>query len=450
MGIYNCDWLSFTADFEGYNGAFLDSGGKRETFDVELNLPLHSLFGRLDEQRAKQDGSGMIDLGMWKFEVLNHGSRSYYYLLHNEDMEIRLARFRSSKDDMFPVFLHLKSQFLWSSIYGMTRLIDKYKLVMDWLQDVLNGKYLTSKINRIDLCYHTDDIPYGFCADRFVGRFTVDDTRRAHRIITGVNLGSRRSQQLYLRCYNKSLEARATKKSWFKAIWLAAGLDIKKVWNIEFQVDREFFSDFKAGRQRLDTAEDVIDRMPTIWYYLTNEWATYRIPDDDRRTRWTIDPWWSGLASFYECNEHLSRFKQRTLPTVDLLIPAIRGYLSSYAARLGGDLEDGSLLADLVAKMKEYELTADKTFLEVVERKMALIDPESEIDTLSFLRGETAKWMAQMDAEDLAKVYRPEPKPEERPKEPEQITTVDIFRKLYDEANEKRDAGTSPSSELYR
>lgn len=372
MGIYNCDWLSFTIDFENYNGMF--GQGKETTLNPEYNKHLSRLFAQLDEQRENQD-KGFIDLGLWKFEVMNHGSRSYYYLLHNEDMEIRLARYRSKTNEVYPVFVHFKSQFLWSDIYGISKLEDKFKLVVEWLQDVLNGKYIASKINRIDLAYHTDDVPSDFNADQFVGRHTLDTTRRTHRVVSGIDIGSRRSEKIFLRCYNKYLEARSTKKQWFFAIWEHHKLNIRKVWNIEFQCNREFFSEFRVGRRKLDTVEEVLSRLPALWFYLTNDWVSYRIPDHSRRSMWSFHPWWANIANYHECEEKIARDRQREIPTADMLIPAIRGFLSSYCARTGNDLQDGTLFRQLVEQINEYEEKSDKHFDKDVEKKRTLMDP---------------------------------------------------------------------------
>lgn len=374
MGIFNCDWLSFTADFKGYQAAIGED--LKNALDPDQNKHLARLFNQLDEQREKSDDSGFVDLGLFKFRVLNHGSRSYYYLLHNDDLEIRLARFRSKKEEIFPVYVHFKSQFLWSDIYNVSKLEDKFALVIEWLEDVLNCKYIASKINRMDLCYHTDDIPAGFNSEQFVGRYTRDETIRTHRVTTGVNIGSRRSQKLYLRCYNKFLEARASKKVWFFKIWEHAKMNIRKVWNIEFQCDRDFFTEFKVGSKKLNSAEDTIQNMSVIWHYLTNDWISYRVPDDERRSRWSIHPWWTSLSIFEESDEKVSRSDQRELPTADVIIPAVRGYLATYAARKGGNLNDGSLFKALIEDILKYDEQKGEHFEESVDIKRQLIDPE--------------------------------------------------------------------------
>jgi hypothetical protein len=331
----------------------------------------------LDEQREKADGQGHIDLGLFKFQVMNHGNRSYYYILHNEDLEIRLARFRHKDEHVYPVYVHFKSQFLWSEIYSVTSLMDKFRLVIEWLEDVLNGKYIASKINRIDLCYHTDDVPSDFNVDQFVGSFTLDTVRRTHRILSGIDLGSRKSQKIFLRCYNKFLEVRSTKKLWFYEIWQHANLNIRKVWNIEFQINRDFFTEARKSSMKMDTAEEVIEAMSAIWTYLTNDWISYRIPDNERRTRWSFHPWWLSLSQFHECTDKISRIRQRELPTTDVLIPALRGYLTSYQARMGDvGLEDGSLFQKLFNDLMEYDQKTGREFIDTVKRKQELIDPE--------------------------------------------------------------------------
>lgn len=389
-GIFNCDWFSFTADFTRYSPAGLN---KADDFDPEANSHLARLFERLDEQREKVDG-GFIDLGLFSFEVLNHGSRSYYYILHNDDMQIQFAKHRSKNLNNYPVYVHFKSQFLWAEIYSISSLDEKFRLVIQWLEDVLNGKYIESKINRLDLAYHTDDVPDDFNAEQFVGYHTLDTTRRTHRVVTGIDIGSRKSQKIFLRCYNKYLEARASKKSWFFAIWEEHGLNVRKVWNIEFQMNREFFGEFKVGNVRLDTAEQVIELQSDIWAYLTSQWVSYRVPDDERRSRWSLHPWWQSLSSYHESKNRLSRSRQRELPTADMIIPGLRGYLSSYAARMGYDIEDGTLFRQLFEDIHNYERVSSKDWNTDVNKKLSLLDPEgvtaeaveSLIDNLAYER----------------------------------------------------------------
>ncbi len=365
--MYNCDWFSFTADFDNY--------------DRELNFRLHQMFVILDFERVKPNEDRFVDFGLFKFEVLNHGSRSYYYILHNEDMQIKIAQFRSRSATSFPIYVHFKSQFLWSSLYGVSSLMDKFLLVIEWLEEVLGCGYIGSKISRLDLCYHTDDVPEDFNADDFVGRHTSDDTRRSHRRLSGVNIGSRKSQKIYLRCYDKYLESRATKKQWFFDIWFNAGMNIRKIWNIEFQLDREYFDEIKIAGKKIDSAESTIKGMASIWFYLTNDWITYRIPDKDRRTRWQISPWWIQLSVFNGDTGHLLiRHKQKNLPVLDALAPGFVGYLSAIAARTDSELLDGSLLQRVYKLIEDYENKNGKDFEKMVLKKKQLLDPEQKKD----------------------------------------------------------------------
>lgn len=372
-GIFNCDWFSFTADFEKYNAE--ENPTIKTTLDPEVNKHLATVFRKLDEEREKPEG-GYIDLGLFKFEVYPHGSRRYYYILHNDDFELQLARYRSHQEANYPVYIHFKSQFLWSSLYDMTRLKDKFDLIIEWLEQLIGGRYRASKINRLDLCYHCDDVPHGFNADHFVGRHTLDTTRRTHRVVSGIDIGSRKSEKLFLRCYNKYLETRATKKQWFYPIWMNAGLDVRKVWNIEFQMKREYFRETEINGTLYDTAEQVISGMSAIWLYLTTEWVTYRIPDNDRRTRWSLHPWWTGLYDFVETDDRVTRNVQRELPTEEAIIPALRGYLTSLAARTGDSLEDGTLFKRLLTSLKDYDEKNKTDFDEQSNIKKSLIDPE--------------------------------------------------------------------------
>lgn len=377
-GIYNCDWLSATLDFERYNPQD-NPDDVLNTLDPDQNKHLARLFAALDEQRGRQDGNGFIDLGLFKLRVYPHGNRSYYYLMECDDIELYLMRWRSKKDDNYPVYVHIKSQWLWSDMYGCVTLADKFALLVTWLEDVLNGKYKASKINRLDLCYHTDQMPDGYTADQYVGKHTLDDTMRTHRLVSAINIGSRRSERLYYRSYNKYLEVRAKRKEWFYEVWMAAGLNVRQVWNCEYQMAREFFTDTEIAGRKLDAVEDIIKHQATIWRYLTHEWLTYRVPDNERRSRWSLHPWWEQLQAYSESGVQISRGRQRELPTTNAIVPPLIGFLTAYAARKG-DSMDGTLFDRLRADIEAY---AERTGIDLEQRvsqKRMLMDPEDETD----------------------------------------------------------------------
>jgi hypothetical protein len=150
-----------------------------------------------------------------------------------------------------------------------------------------------------------------------------------------------------------------------------------KVWNIEFQIDREFFTETNIRGKKLETAEDIISSCEAIWFYLTNDWLSYRIPDHDRRSRWEIHPWWSQLVKFRECDK-ITRSKQIELPTEDAVIPPLIGYLSSYAARKGGTLEDGTIFKELYYQIIKYENRTGKYFNETVDKKKKLLGDDTQ------------------------------------------------------------------------
>lgn len=363
MGIFNIDWLSFTVDFENY--------------DAQKNWTLNKLFQHLDEQRERQDGQGFIDLGLFSFEVYPHGSRSYYYILHNEDLQIKLARYRSGNKESYPVFVHMKSYLLWADIHNLKKVEDKFGVIIEWLVDLIGSDYKQSKINRLDLCYHTDDVPEDFSADCFVGRHTVDRTYRTHRVVSGVEIGSRKTQRLFMRAYNKYLEVRSSDKTWFFDFWFEHKLNFRKVWNIEFQMNREFFDETKINGKRYNAVEEVLTGIPAIWNYLVNDWVTYRIPSSDRRTRWEIHPWWLTLKRFEEGGK-IKRGKQKELPTEEAITPALNGYITSYAARKGLSLDDGTLFKEIFGSLENYYKKTDTSFEQIVEKKKKLLgDDES-------------------------------------------------------------------------
>lgn len=95
-----------------------------------------------------------INLGEHSFKVMPNGSAGHAYILHDDFYEIKLAQFRSKREEFFPLQVKIKSACLWSK-----------GLFESWLDlnNIINSniaRVSRNKITRMDLCCHTDDLKF--------------------------------------------------------------------------------------------------------------------------------------------------------------------------------------------------------------------------------------------------------------------------------------------------
>jgi len=299
------------------------------------------------------------------FEVLANGSKGYAYILHNNDYEVKLSQFRSKSKDFFPVFIKIKSEALWA--YGYE---SSWNKIIQWINESI-GNVISNKINRLDLCCHTDELELNeYDYESFKGNFHNDQIYRFRRKVNAMVFGSR-DGKVYCRIYNKTLETKqAGKKLWFFDIWESKGMNCEKVWNIEFEVKREFFKD-----KKIDSVEDAFERLQTIWLYCTSEWIVKVNLDRTRIERCSVCEEWSNLQkafSNFSDVQLISREKQLQTDAL-ALVPGTIGNLTSYAARLGNnDIED--VINNLMFAGGKYLKTKNLDFLKAINEKMQLLN----------------------------------------------------------------------------
>lgn len=135
-----------------------------------------------------------------------------------------------------------------------------------------------------------------------------------------------------IRIYDKSKEIQKTNKQWFLPLW---GVDSAEgVWRVEFQLRRTLLHQY-----RINTLDDLWQKIGAIWEYLTNEWFSLRIPDDEKTERRTIHPWWIAVQ---ECRERFGdlsdtrrTFTTDTVEPIQQTLAHICGRLVSIAAQEG-------------------------------------------------------------------------------------------------------------------
>ena len=136
---------------------------------------------------------------------------------------------------------------------------------------------------------------------------------------------------LLLRIYDKGKEIIVKRKEWFTELWQEE--DLKDIWRIEFQLRRPVLKQFG-----IDSMDDLINKIPGIWKYLTNEWFSLRLPDNQKQERRTIHPWWELVQG---CAEKLGpaietkrEYRKEITNDSGVYLKFIGGFLPAYAASL--------------------------------------------------------------------------------------------------------------------
>lgn len=324
MFLPNIDTLIFSALTETYN---------QEILQLHEHLDSH-------QELAKQTNKNVtIFLGGQSFELLPNGARMYKYILHNNKYEIKLQQLYNERSSNYPIFIRLKSEFLWE-------LRDQAYHESIAFIELLLGKVTQVKMSRVDLCCHTEKIEMNkLDINRFVTRSTykeqhIDNIENSNKVevyrtgleVTGLSFGK---SPIRLRIYDKNLEIiQSSKKTWFKEIWSEHGVtENDTVVNVEFQLNREFFKAYG-----IDTYEQLNNEILSIWQYLTEKWIRYVKKGRTRNKNAEVESFWYNIQHAYDIDwksyNGIQRQKQKTASEQHLL-NMIRCYMINHASLKG-------------------------------------------------------------------------------------------------------------------
>jgi hypothetical protein len=135
-----------------------------------------------------------------------------------------------------------------------------------------------------------------------------------------------------LRIYDKGKEVlKKGEKLWFADLW--GTNDLENIWRVEFQLRRPALKQLK-----INDFEDLWQRPGGVWNYLTNEWFSLRLRDNDRQDRRTVHPWWLEVQA---CAERLGKdirvrrdYSSNSHASALFFISHIAGCLPSFAVRV--------------------------------------------------------------------------------------------------------------------
>lgn len=269
-----------------------------------------------------------IQIGSYTFEVLPNGSLGHAYILHNNEYEIKFSQFRSLKKEYFPISIRIKSEYLWAVGYE-----DAWNTLKKFVEKYI-GHISEQQVSRVDLCCHTDNLILTNNDDlSFKGSFYSHEVRTYRRKVSGMNFGSRNTGKIYCRIYNKTLEIiQKRHKTWFFTIWKNSGLECNDVWNVEFEIKRDFLRE-----KGINSVEDLYLSLKTIWEYCTCKWLVKTNLDRTRIERSSTNEKWEIIQhAFDKCqNKSFISVSEQKEIEASSLVPGIMGYLTSYGAKIG-------------------------------------------------------------------------------------------------------------------
>ncbi len=362
MILPNVDWFQMSVDIKDYDSVckglliMLEEKKKeaqelqKDSIGKEVLVPLRS---RLNEPR-------------WiEFKVQPNGAPRYAFILHNDSFEIKIAKFRSKSESAYPIQARIKSELLWS--LGVNR---AWKELENLLQSSF-GKIKATKMSRIDLACHTDILNISMdTLERFKGNHIGDQIFREHRNVTGLSFGSRSTQKINVRIYDKTVEInRKRSKLWFFDIWKRHDV-IDHVWNLEYEINRGLFKELE-----IETVEDALRQLKTLWRYCTEKHLVLTNNDATRIERATVDDKWIKIQNAYDDYEGIgfTRKSKQLSDDAEALIPGIIGCITSYASKLGM-IDFDEILDEIKGQSLDYiEKRKATTIEDEIARKGKLI-----------------------------------------------------------------------------
>lgn len=169
---------------------------------------------------------------------------------------------------------------------------------------------------------------------------------------------------LRLRIYDKSKEIIKNNKQWFGGIWNTD--DLTNIWRVEFQIRRSILHQYRI--RDLATLWDTIGSM---WSYLTSEWFSLRLQDNDKAERRTVHPWWQAVQNcgpqFGSDNGARRIYKSDDVQTIAEILPHVFGRMITIAALSG--VKDRVKSIHHLGRLL-FESTDDAKFIEKYEEKL--------------------------------------------------------------------------------
>ncbi len=334
--------------------------GVYASWDIIWESQTLPYFDNLKEKAQGTTGvTDTTDLGR-SFLVLP-GGKPPNYRFHLQFPEYHLYIAKSIKFGKSPnVYISINASALWHVELATILELIEYDL------SSFGGTIESIKPSRVDLC--ADFRMNAGISFPFLEAHRVSRSHKINSIHSGPDLetyycGSTASP-VRLRIYDKSKEIAVSNKQWFINLW---GVDSEAiVWRVEFQLRRPLLKQF-----RIYTLDDLWQTIGSIWEYLTGEWFSLRLPDNEKAERRTVHPWWAAVQN---CRERFGDsigvrriYASDTLEPIQNTLAHIMGRLYTVAAIRGID-DRQKAIVDLFQMI--FEKSSDEKFVSEYQKRI--------------------------------------------------------------------------------
>jgi len=353
MQIATIDTLEISYDVTKYDKVFKEFLSELQISKTYLQI----------QQEKDADARNFVTIQGATFEIMPNGSKNHAYILHSHSYEIRLAKGRSKNKNFFPIIVRIKSSALWSKSPEVS-CVEIYQLIQSINSNVTMK--IKERIKRVDLCCHTDKFSIiDTTIPEFQGKYRTNTIFRNGNKIETFGIGSRKNP-VYCRIYNKSKEVfKSLSKLWFLDVWRYAGINQENVWNVEFELKREFLND--VG---INTTYDLFSNMKSLWQYCTSEWLQHKTLVNTRIERCPVSDEWKVIQSAfnkYEGKSYITRNKQSEI-NAHAILPTIIGYMTSFASCFK-DMDIDKAIKEILFLGDKYLTQKETDYQTVINQK---------------------------------------------------------------------------------
>jgi len=314
----------------------------------------------LNKQLAQEGKplTGTTDLDR-KFQYLASGKPpNYRYCIRFLEYIIYIAKSDSYRNSP-NVYISLSSSLLWHESF--TTILE----LLTFDLDHFGGTIDRIQPSRCDLAADFRLLPpldFAFLEQLGVSRSRKISSHLNNGILETYYCGSP-AAPIRLRIYDKGKEIAVSNKQWFLKLWGVA--DPADIWRVEFQLRRPFLKQF-----RIQDLNDLWEMIGDMWAYLTGEWFSIRLPDNDKVERRTIHPWWNavqGCGDILGVNNGERRcFESNNPQPIDKILPHVFSRMITIAA-LSGIKDRKESISKLVELLGKY---SDAAFQEKLGEKL--------------------------------------------------------------------------------
>ena len=297
------------------------------TWDDQWHQTREMLEARKQQSQEGKSAPESTDLDR-QFLFLPSGKQpNYRYGIKFQEYLVFIAKSDSYRNSP-NVFVSLSSSLLWHEPFAT--ILELLALDLDHF----GGTIDRIQPSRCDLSVDFRLVPppdLPFFDQHRVSRSRYVNTHSTGGILETIYSGSPGSP-VRIRIYDKGKEIQKSNKHWFLDLW--GIVDSENVWRVEYQLRRSFLHQY-----RINILDELWAKIGTIWAYLTTEWFSLRLPDNDKAERRTIHPWWVAVQEAGELlgvnNGGRRQFDSDNPQAIDKILPHVFSRMITVAALSG-------------------------------------------------------------------------------------------------------------------